>query len=123
MGGKDKVAKEKVAKEKVSKDTRKLRNPVDLIRVAMGSKKCVESCRVTMETKRSISIPAAMETSVAMDTLKVPGHFVSGHRRSKSMAKIGECHVLHSFKATTEGLHTCLDTVTVTMNYYRNGSC
>ncbi len=26
-------------------------------------------------------------------------------------------------KVTTGGQHTCLDTVTVTMNYYRNGSC
>ncbi len=106
MGGKDKIAKERVAKErvakdkvgketsvkgKVSKDTRKLRNPVELIRVAMGGKKCPDTTRITMETKRSISIPAAMETSaVAMDTLKVPGHFVSGHKRSKSMAKIGK---------------------------------
>ena len=28
-------------------------------------------------------------------------------------------HIAFMFKATTGGLHTCLDTVTVTMNYYR----
>ena len=42
-------------------------------------------------------------------------------RKIESKASYNE--LIKGFKATTGGLHTCLDTVTVTMNYYRNGSC